>query len=104
MHDAVIRPHGGDFRVVMLIYCSIKSCFDVAITTLCWWVLLLAYTVEGSPYYHLVNFLGLAANRLALMILGSTFSWIDMCCYTAGIGLVYLMEINRQKQNTTRVP
>jgi hypothetical protein len=25
MHDAIIRPYGGDFLVVILIYCIVKS-------------------------------------------------------------------------------
>jgi len=31
VRDAVIRPYGGDFLVVILLYCMLKSFIDLAV-------------------------------------------------------------------------
>jgi DNA integrity scanning protein DisA with diadenylate cyclase activity len=100
MHDAVIRPFGGDFLVVILIYCFIKSFVNKPATPVAAGVLLFAYLVEGSQYFHLVSLLGLQHSKIAVMILGSSFSWVDMFCYTLGIALVSAVEKTRMVYTT----
>jgi hypothetical protein len=92
MHDAIIRPYGGDVLVVILIYCFIKCFFDtpVLITSIC--VLLFAYAVEVSQYFHLVYVLGLGKSTLAKVLLGTSFSFVDLFCYTLGILTVLIAE------------
>jgi len=92
MHDAIIRPYGGDFLVVILIYCTVKSFFNTPVLPTAIGVLLFAYLIEVSQYYHLVYLLGLGNNKLACIIMGTGFSWMDMLSYTLGIGLVVLIE------------
>jgi len=91
-HDAIIRPYGGDFLVVILIYCSVKSflSFSVKVTAIA--VLMFAYAVEISQYFHLINLIGLQNSRAACIILGTSFSWTDMLMYTLGIILVLMVE------------
>src|ERR1700731_187845 len=88
MHDSIIRPYGGDFLVVILLYCLVKSFFNFPVLLTAVWVLVFAYIVEVSQYYHLVNLLGLQDFKLAKILLGTSFSFIDMLTYTLGIGLV----------------
>lgn len=92
LNDAFIRPHGGDFLVVILIYCVLQSFIRLPVKGACIGVLLFAYVVEISQYFHLIHLLGLQHSRLAALVLGTSFSWIDMLCYTAGMGLVYGVE------------
>src|SRR5580698_5614763 len=92
MHDAIIRPYGGDFLVVILIYCFIRSFISTPVLATAIGVLLFAYAVEISQYFHLVNVLGLGASKLAKIILGTSFSFIDMLCYTWGIITVLVTE------------
>jgi hypothetical protein len=92
MHDAIIRPYGGDFLVVILIYCTVKSFFNTPVLPAAIGVLLFAYLIEVSQYHHLVYLLGLGNNKMARIIMGTGFSWVDMLCYTLGIGLVVLIE------------
>ncbi len=91
-HDSLIRPYGGDFLVVILIYCFVKSFVNtpVIITALC--VLLFAYTVEVSQYFKLVVHLGLKDSKLANILLGNSFSFTDILAYTLGILLVIIIE------------
>lgn len=92
MHDAIVRPYGGDFLVVILLYCFIKSFIDTSVMNTAIGVLIFAYAVEISQYFHLVKLLGLARYRVALLILGNSFSSSDLLCYTQGILLVVLVE------------
>ena len=92
VHDAVIRPYGGDFLVVILLYCLIKSFVNApAFKTACS-VLLFAYLVEISQYFHLVNLLGLQNSKIAKILLGTFFSFTDLLAYTLGILLVIIIE------------
>lgn len=91
--DAIIRPYGGDFLVVILIYCFVKSFLNTRLlpTVVC--VLLFAYVVEISQYFHLVNIVGLQNSKAARMIMGTSFSWTDMLMYTLGMIIVWIFEM-----------
>lgn len=92
MHDTFIRPYGGDFLVVILLYCFIKSFIDAPVAKTAIRVLVFAYAVEISQYFHLAKLLGLAHSHVALLVLGNSFSFGDLLCYTLGILLVVLVE------------
>ena len=91
-HDAFIRPYMGDYLVVILLYSLIKSFFDLPIIPLSIGVLLFAYLVEISQYFHLIHHLGLADKLWARLILGTQFEWIDLLAYTLGMGTVLFVE------------
>ncbi len=103
IHDGIIRPHIGDFLVVILIYCLLKSFLDLSVWTTAILVLLFSYTVEVLQYFKIVEKLGLQNSKFAGIIIGTSFSWIDIFAYTAGIGFVLLMEkiINNKEQLKT---
>jgi hypothetical protein len=92
MHDAFIRPFGGDFLVVILIYCFVKAFFNTPVLVTSIAVLLFAYAVEISQYFHLVYVLGLGSSSLAKALLGTSFSFTDLCMYTLGIITVLVAE------------
>jgi uncharacterized protein DUF2809 len=92
MHDSMIRPYGGDFFVVILLYCLIKSFIDLPVLLTAAWVLIFAYAVEVSQYFHLINLLGLQNSKIATILMGTSFSFIDLGTYTLGILLVVLTE------------
>ena len=92
MHDAIIRPFVGDFLVVILLYCLVKSLFNFPAVPAAFWVLIFAYAVEVSLYFHLVSLLGLQNSKLACVLLGTSFSFIDLLMYTLGVLLVIVVE------------
>jgi hypothetical protein len=92
MHDTVIRPYGGDFLVVMLIYCFVKSFMNTPVMATAIGVLLFAYAVEISQYFHLVNVLGLERSSLAKALMGTSFSLIDLLMYTLGTMAILITE------------
>jgi hypothetical protein len=92
MHDAIIRPYGGDFLVVILLYCLVNGFFNTPVYKTAAYVLLFAYLVEISQYFHLVTLLGWQHSKTARMIMGTSFSFIDLLTYTLGILLAIIIE------------
>jgi hypothetical protein len=91
-HDTIIRPYGGDFLVVILIYCFVRSFLNTPPVTTAIAVLILSYAVEISQYFHLVAQLGLAHSHVAKILLGTSFSFTDILAYTLGIITVLIVE------------
>jgi hypothetical protein len=99
LHDAIIRPYGGDFLIVIFLYCLIKSFVQTPVNSTAFWVLIWAYVTETLQYFHFVDVLGWHDSKLANVILGNFFAWGDIIAYTLGIALVLVVErwrINRE--------
>ncbi len=92
MHDVFIRPYGGDVLVGILIYCFVKSFLNAPVIPTALTVLAFCYAIEIGQYFHYVELLGLQNSKLARIVMGVGFSWIDMLCYTAGMFIVLLVE------------
>jgi len=92
VHDRIIRPYIGDFLVVILIYCFIRTFFNISIIKAALGVLLFAYFIEILQFFELIKKLGLQHSVLAKIILGNFFEWIDLVAYTLGIALVIAFE------------
>lgn len=92
MHDDFIRPFGGDFLVVVLIYCFVKSFINLPVIKAAIGVLIFSYIVETLQYFKITVILGLKHSKLANIIIGNSFSWGDILCYTAGIAAVIAIE------------
>ena len=92
LNDGFIRPYFGDFLVVILIYCFVKSFANIPVIKTAVGVLLFSYFVELTQYFKLVKWLGLQHSKLAVVVLGNAFAWTDMVAYTLGIGAILLVE------------
>jgi Protein of unknown function (DUF2809) len=92
VHDEFIRPYIGDLLVVMLVYCFVKSFLNTAVLQTALAVLLFSYSVEFLQYANIVKLLGLQNYKIARIVIGTSFSWIDMLLYTLGILLVIIAE------------
>ncbi len=91
-HDEIIRPYGGDFLVVVLIYCFVKSFLNSKVKLTALSVLVFSYVIETLQYFHIVNVLGLEKSKIACTIIGTSFEWTDILAYTLGILLVLVVE------------
>lgn len=92
VHDNFIRPYIGDVLVVILIYCFIKSFFNLPPNITAIAVLLFSFIVETLQYFKVVNLLGLQNSKVASIIIGTSFAWQDIIAYIAGIAIVILAE------------
>lgn len=98
VHDKFVRPYIGDVLVVILIYCFVKAFFNFRKFSVAIAVLLFAFMVEFAQGFSLVNKLGLEHSRVARIIIGTSFSWVDMLTYVVGIAIVLGVEYYRGKK------
>lgn len=96
IHDDIVRPYFGDFLVVVLMYCFVKSFFNLSVFKSAILVLLISYSIEMLQYLNIIQALGLERSTIAKIIIGHSFSWIDILSYTAGIvaviGVEYILK------------
>ena len=96
--DGFIRQYFGDFLVVILIYCLIMSLFNLKPIAAAWIVLIISTAIEIGQYFRILDVLGLSENRLAILVLGNTFSLADLIAYFLGITTVVIVEnLNRNQ-------
>ena len=92
VRDSFIRPYGGDILVTILICCFMRMIFMEKIPLLPLWVFLFAVTVEVSQYFDIVSILGLGDIKFFVILIGNSFSFVDILCYAVGCVLFYLRE------------
>ena len=90
VRDNFIRPYVGDILVTVLLCCLGRVFFPSA-CWLCPAVLAFSWCVELIQLLELPRLLGIE-NTLLAIVLGSTFDWRDLLCYTAGCCLFALTE------------
>jgi len=101
LNDSFIRPYGGDFLVVILLYCLIRTFLNISVLRTSLIVLLISYVVEITQYFHLADILGIR-QRVLRILMGSYFTWNDILSYTLGTIFVILLEglVSRSKQRS----
>lgn len=100
INDTFIRPYLGDVLVVILLYCFVKTFFKVPVITTALLVLLFSFIVELLQFLNIVKIVGLEHYKIARIVIGTSFSWADLVCYTAGIGIVLLVEKQLSKNKS----
>ena len=88
-----LRAYFGDVLVVILIYTFIQSFFYFDKTKTIIGVFLFACAIEFAQYFHFAELLGFKDNKIAMIFLGNSFSWIDILCYVFGCILVLLTSV-----------
>jgi Protein of unknown function (DUF2809) len=96
VRDSIIRPYGGDYLVVIFIYCAVKSCFDISVSKAAMGTLLFSFTIEFAQYFHVVKLIGLQHSKLANIVIGNSFQWVDLLAYTLGILTVFVIEKSKK--------
>lgn len=92
VHDGFVRPYIGDFLVVILIYCFVRTFIDASVPAVAAGVLVFSFLVEAGQYFHLVSLLGLDRSAIAKIVLGNSFAWMDLLMYTSGIICVLIVD------------
>jgi hypothetical protein len=92
VHDEIIRPYGGDFLVVILLYCFLKSFITIKTEIAGIIVLVFAYFIETMQYFNIVDQLGLQNNSMARTIIGTFFTFTDILAYTLGTLFILFTE------------
>jgi len=87
-----IRSYFGDVLVVILIYCFVKSFMNLPVLPLAIGVLIFAFASEFLQYLKIVEIFGLQNSALARTVIGTSFAWLDLLAYAAGITVVLVVE------------
>lgn len=92
VHDDFIRPYIGDVLVTALICCFCRMFVPRGLKALPLYVLIFSFLVETAQYFRVIYLLGLENSPFFCTIIGTSFSHIDLVCYTAGCLLFWLAE------------
>ena len=92
INDAFVRPYVGDMLVTLLLCCLCRVIFPYKVRFLPLFVFMFAVCVEIGQYFDLVSLFGLADNRILSIVLGRTFSWLDLVCYAVGCVMSFLLD------------
>ena len=98
LHDAVIRPYGGDFLWGIFLYCLVRSFVNRPVMPMAIGVLVFCCAEETGQYFHLADRLGFTKPSLMRTLIGTSFTWVDILCYTLGIGMVLILEGRLKKR------
>ena len=99
--DSFIRPYFGDFLVVILLYCFLKSFLNLKILTSAIIVFTFSVIIEFLQYLNIIETLGLQNSSLAKTVIGTSFSWLDILTYFLGITFVLFFEKQILKKKIT---
>ena len=91
-HWFFVRAYLGDVIVVLLIYTFILSFFEVKNKSiLILGIFIFSVLIETLQYLGIAEYLQLKPGSIAHIVVGSSFSWIDILCYAAGCLLLSLL-------------
>jgi len=97
--DKIIRPFVGDILVVIFIYYFIKAFINTKTINIAIFTLFFSFVVEILQYFNFVEMIGLGHNKAARIIIGTSFSWIDLLCYFVGFILLFFIDKDLKKKN-----
>ena len=92
LKDGFIRYTFGDFLATILVYCAIKSIFNLKTKYIAFITLSIAFTLEAFQYFNLLEVLNLHQHKLLRIVMGSHFSWEDILAYTLGVLCMYFID------------
>jgi len=92
LNDRFIRPTLGDYLVVILLYCFVRAFLKLSPLKIAIGVLIFAFIVETTQYFHLIVALGWEKSKVAKAFIGGSFDWFDIIAYTLGIMTVLIIE------------
>lgn len=99
LHGGFIRFYFGDVIVVWVVYCFVQifisEKFNEYLTAL--GVMLFSFIVEFLQYIHIVDILGLGNIKFFRTLIGTSFSPIDLICYTAGTAVICIFIFIKNK-------
>ncbi len=84
VNDKFIRPYGGDIIVIGVLYCFARIFFPQKIKLLPLYLFAIGVIAEIGQLIDYVSLLGLQDSRFFKILLGSSFSWLDIICYAVG--------------------
>ncbi|ASE63334.1 DUF2809 domain-containing protein [Chryseobacterium indologenes] len=85
-----VRAYLGDVIVVILLYTFVKSFVKLNDQKLIPGIFIFSCLVEFAQYFNIAEKLGFQPGSVMYVIIGNSFSWIDILCYAVGCLLLYI--------------
>lgn len=98
VNDNFIRPYVGDVLVTMLLCGLCRIVIPKGVRVLPVYVFLFAAAVEIGQYFDIVKLIGLENSRFFSVLLGRTFSAVDILCYALGCLLFFVIDYTIRKR------
>src|SRR4051812_44886974 len=92
VHDDLVRPYLGDSLAVVAVYLALRAVTRLPVVTAVAIAFAFACAIEVGQFFHLVDMLGLGTNRVARIVLGTTFGLVDFVAYAGGAVCVLAIE------------
>ncbi len=92
-----VRGELGDILAALLLYAALRLFRDDRPPLVALFVLAAAWALEIGQYFHLADALGLARGSLPSVLLGNTFSWVDLLMYAIGCAVAYAADTARRR-------
>ncbi len=95
VNDSFVRPYIGDVLAILLVYAALRAATPLSLRSAIAITLVIAVLIELAQAAKLLNALGLGENRLARIIFGGSFDWLDLAAYAAGGLIIVGIELAR---------
>lgn len=99
--NGFIRHTLGDYLAVILLYAFIKSFSKLSMLKTSMIVLCIAYSIEFIQLTDLQKIYPSEYSKMLKLLLGTSFSIVDLVAYTLGIATVILFEKYLRKAKTS---
>ncbi|MBW7675391.1 ribosomal maturation YjgA family protein [Chryseobacterium chendengshani] len=99
-----IRAYLGDVIVVILLYTLVKSFFVTNDTKLILGIFAFSCLIEFAQFFNIAEKLGFQPGSLMYIIVGNSFSWIDIVCYGVGCLIIYLLTKIKSNHKKSKKP
>lgn len=98
VHDRIIRPYVGDVLVTLLLCALIRIFIPEKNRFLAVYVFVFSVFVEAGQYFDYVKLLGLSDIKFFSVLMGTSFSWIDIICYAAGCLIFFVIDATLKRK------
>lgn len=92
VHDNFIRSYIGDLLVTVLLCAFLRIFIPEKIKALPIFVFIFSVLVEFAQYIDIVKLLGLENSNFLSVLIGRSFSVIDIICYGLGCILFFVLD------------
>jgi hypothetical protein len=92
-----LRDSGGDMLIIPLIYCIIRIFIKKFPRLLPFFVCCIGFAFEIAQYFQISDRLGFERGSIMSILIGTSFTWMDMFCYVAGMLMIYTGIFIRKK-------
>ncbi|MGY6650417.1 ribosomal maturation YjgA family protein [Wenyingzhuangia sp. IMCC45574] len=97
LNSGFIRFYVGDYLAAVLIYTFVMFVFKPYYFSGAMAVLFFCYVIEVCQWVDVLSILRIGKSRMTDVLVGNTFSWLDVLCYTLGIATVFMVEFQFDK-------